>query len=220
MKYAVVVPEGVDNEAAYIRGAHARIAANAAKTARKKWVAKHADAERLEQFLYCVGEFKNKPEITANMYRGDFGGVMISIRDALMDRGTLSDKQTEIVRKSLAKREQWAAERAEQKAKEDAASGHIGAVDERRSFDLTVTFIASFDGRFGTTYIHGFKDEAGNIVIHKGSPIWVEVEVDTRDRKLEKGDKVRLTATIKEHGEREGVKQTIITRPSKAEYIS
>lgn len=220
MKYAIRVPEGIENEQAYIKGAEARIRFNAYKTTAKNWRIKHADAERIHDFLFQCGEFKDRKDITGGLFSGDFGELMLSLRNQILERGGLSEKQTEIARKSLAKREQWAAERVEKKAKEDAASGHIGAVDERRSFDLTVTFIATFDGRFGTTYVHGFKDDQGNILIHKGSPIWVEVEVDTRDRKLEKGDKVRITATIKEHGEREGVRQTIITRPSKAEIIS
>jgi hypothetical protein len=30
---------------------------------------------------------------------------------------------------------------------------------------------------------------------------------------VKKGDRVMLKATVKDHGEREGVKQTIVTRP-------
>jgi hypothetical protein len=126
--------------------------------------------------------------------------------------GTLSDAQVAAVTKAVD------ADLARQAALQ--ASQHVGTVGARQTFDLTVTFITSFEGAYGTTYINGFKDADGNIFIHKGSKILVDVEVDTYPRPLEKGDKVNLSATIKEHGVREGVKQTIITRPSRADLLS
>lgn len=217
MKYVIRVPEGVQNEQAYIKAAEGRIAANAAKSARAKWRIQHADAERLEDFIFQTGEFEDRADITGGLFAGDWGNVFLSFRDQLLDRGSLSVKQTEIVRNTLNKRIQWAAERAEKRANEAAKSDHVGALGERRNFDLTCIFVTSYESRYGVQHIHGFKDDFGNIIIHKGNPIWVEVEVDTRDRRISKGDRVSLTASIKSHGEREGVKQTIITRPSKAD---
>jgi hypothetical protein len=50
--------------------------------------------------------------------------------------------------------------------------------------------------------VTGIRDTNGNIIIHKGSkPNW------------EKGEVVIVKATVKAHNDRNGVKQTIITRP-------
>lgn len=219
MKYVIRVPEGVENEARYIKTAQQRIAFNASKGNRKRWLAAHADGERLVEFLFQFGEFQNRPDITGGIFAGEYGEFILNLRNQLDDRGSLSDKQTDIVRKSLAQRIKWAAERAEKRANEDAASDHVGTVGERREFVLTVIFVTSFDGQYGTTHIHGLKDDFGNVIIHKGQPILADIEVDTRPRRIEKGDKIRVTATIKSHSVREGVKQTIITRPSRADLI-
>lgn len=213
MKYAIRVPEGIENEQAYIKGAEARIRHNAYKTAAKNWRIKHADAERLHDFLFQCGEFEDRKDITGGLFAGEFGEIILSLRNQLLERGGLSDKQTEIVRNSLIKRVKWAAEREEKRRNEDAASDHVGTVGERRSFDLTCIFVTSYESQFGTTYVHGFKDDFGNVIIHKGKAICVNGGI------ISKGDKVRLTATIKSHSHRESVKQTLITRPSKAEII-
>lgn len=217
MRHGIIVPDHVENHDAYIKGAEARIRFNAYKTAAKSWRIKHADAERLHDFLFQCGEFQDRQDITGGLFAGDFGELILSLRNQLLERGGLSDKQTEIVRNSLAKRVKWAAEREEKRRNEDAASDHVGTVGERRNFELTCIFVTSYEGKFGTTYVHGFKDDFGNVIIHKGFPILVDIEVDTRPRRLEKGDKVKLSATIKSHSERESVKQTLITRPSRAE---
>ena len=74
---------------------------------------------------------------------------------------------------------------------------------ERRNFELTLNWVKYFEGAFGATYIHGLKDADGNVVIYKGSKCLGE-----------KGATVKVKATIKDHSEREGVKQTLISRPA------
>lgn len=49
--------------------------------------------------------------------------------------------------------------------------------------------------------VHIMNDEAGNVIVYKGNRI------------AEKGQRVTMKATVKSHGEREGVKQTIVSRP-------
>ena len=55
------------------------------------------------------------------------------------------------------------------------------------------------------TDTHTTVDADGNVVVYKGSTTVGE-----------KGETVTLKATIKDHGEREGVNQTIIARPKVA----
>ena len=58
-------------------------------------------------------------------------------------------------------------------------------------------------GNYGMTFINLCRDDDGNAVVYKGS----------NDLKYH-GDKVTVKATIKAHDTREGVKQTIISRPA------
>lgn len=82
-------------------------------------------------------------------------------------------------------------------------SNWVGQVGKRHSFGkLEISFSKGFHGYYGDTFINVLKDITGNVIVCKGT------------KKLgNRGDKVDLTATIKQHGERDGVKQTIVNRP-------
>jgi len=212
---SVNVPEHIENESAYISAAVARIAGNWVKGNRTRWFAAHADAQRLQDWLNSSGEFacdwdrngNHKAHPLAIRGNGGFIDLLRKLAADLRECGGLSDKQTEIVRKALANQERFAAERAAKtaqlRAADAATSQHIGTVGERTNFELTLTWVKYFEGTFGATYIHGLKDAAGNVVIYKGSKCLGQ-----------KGDTVKVKATIKEHGERDGVKQTVISRPA------
>lgn len=107
--------------------------------------------------------------------------------------GQLSDKQASAA--------YAAAEKELARQQLDGASQHIGTVGERISIEGDIFFVARFESRFGTTHITGVKDDAGNIYIQKGTAIGY------------RGERVSLKATVKDHEIRDGVKQTIITRP-------
>lgn len=81
-------------------------------------------------------------------------------------------------------------------------SNHIGDVGDKISFSGVVEMVKGFDGYYGITWIHVLKDMEGNVVVYKGSK-----------RLADKGSEIRVTAKVKSHGEREGIKQTIIERP-------
>ena len=70
----------------------------------------------------------------------------------------------------------------------------------------------------GKVYIHGMKDAAGNVLIHKGNALLVDI-IDGYPRQIKKGEHIRFSATVKEHGVRDGVQQTIVSRPSKGELV-
>jgi hypothetical protein len=162
---------------------------NAAKSKTKNWIEQVADAQVIFDFL------QNK-----------HSGFLNSMREAIINYGGLTDGQADAVRKIMASNAErtakWAAERAE----EAAASDWVGTVGERMSFELTVQHVIEFETQFGWTFINICKDADRNVVIYKGSSDW------------QKGSTVTCQAKIKEHGEREGVKQTIIQRPTKVEF--
>jgi hypothetical protein len=122
----------------------------------------------------------------------------------LVKYGKWSEKQAEFCRKLLgdiASRPQREAERAAQKEAEAAASNYVGNVGDRLSFDLVVQFVSSFETQFGIMHVHVMKDDAGNVIVYKGNRI------------AAKDEKVSLKATVKDHKEYKGVKQTVICRP-------
>lgn len=91
-------------------------------------------------------------------------------------------------------------------ADQHAASRHVGEIGERIDLELTVEHIIRFD-----PYCYGAppsalficRDVAGNRVIYKGSA-WL----------ADKGETVAVRATVKDHDERNGELQTIISRPA------
>lgn len=107
--------------------------------------------------------------------------------------GSLSVAQVDAVNK--------AADRDLERQSVNQGSQWVGAVSDKIEFTATVTFVAGFESRFGYTYVTGLRDDAGNILIQKGVRIG------------DKGDRLTIKATVKEHAVRDGVKQTIITRP-------
>jgi hypothetical protein len=211
----ISVPDYVDNETRYIASGVARVTTNWVKGNRTRWEAAHADHQRLRDWLLETGEFQCTWDERGNVKshplairgNGGFTDLLRKLATDLSECGGLSDKQTEIVRNALTRQAQFVADRKAKFAADNATlaatAQHIGTVGQREFFTLTIQWVKYFEGAFGATYIHGLKDAAGNVVIYKGSKCLGE-----------KGATVTVKATVKEHGERDGVKQTIITRPA------
>lgn len=94
---------------------------------------------------------------------------------------------------------------AQTRANDAMKSNHVGNTGEKISFTGVVEFIKGFDGMYGVTWIHVIKDIVGNVIVYKGTK-----------RLANKNDRINVTAKVKSHGERDGVKQTIIERPKLA----
>ena len=92
----------------------------------------------------------------------------------------------------------WAIE--EIRAKATRQNAWIGEPCDRRDFKGTVRFIASGEGKFGTWFLTVIDTDAGTVTW------WNAFD------NIEKGDKVTFKATIKKHDERDGEKQTVVTR--------
>lgn len=91
------------------------------------------------------------------------------------------------------------------KAKADRPSRHVGEIGKRQVFTATVQHVATFESSFNgydrTVHIHIMEDADGNVIVHKGQSI------------ASKGEMITFAATVKEHGQRDGVLQTIVQRP-------
>lgn len=81
-------------------------------------------------------------------------------------------------------------------------SSWVGEKGVRQEFTLTVESVRYIDGSFGVTALHSMVDADGNIFTWFGSGSALEV-----------GKTYTGKATVKDHTEYKGVKQTIINRP-------
>jgi hypothetical protein len=194
----------IQNPVAYENAIKHRIIANAQKT----WKAKTERADEIEGALVdgiiCddYGNFMG--------YSDDFMGSMAK---SFYVFGKLSEKQCQAILKGIDARAMRKAEWADKKAVLDANREHIGTIGQKITLTLTIAHIVVLEGTFGTTYIYIMEDADKNTVIYKGNSSIVAWTPEGSMRS--KGDSLTITATVKEHGVRDGVKQTVIQRPKK-----
>lgn len=229
----------VENEEAYNRAIERRIMANRAKSGRRKWFAREADAQRVMDWLFACGEFDvvrvTDPRCTTHYDEIDkqdwvdhwedranpharckctvrahplaamaTGAFLRDMRKAIEEWGGLTPGQHAGVQKAMARAVERLAGREAERSEQmelDRASSHVGAVGERRDWELIVGTLSVQDGVYGTSYFHVCRDPEGNVILYSGS------------RKWERGATVRCKATVKKHATRDGVAQTWISRP-------
>jgi hypothetical protein len=93
--------------------------------------------------------------------------------------------------------------------REPKLNEHVGDVKERRDFNVKLKKRRSFEGAYGTVRLHEFRDEDGRTLIW-----WANV-----DPEMELDGQYRIKGTIKKHDEREGWKQTVLTRVKVIEEV-
>ena len=186
----------IENPVAYENAIKRNIIANANKT----WYAKTERASEIDEALNA-GRNGNRYE----------EGFMGSLAEAYDTYGKLSEKQCQAVLKGIDARAARKVEWANQKAALNATRQHLGTVGEKITLTLTIGHIVMLDGMYGTSYIFIMEDADKNIVIYKGNSPLVAWTPENAVRV--KGDTFTITATVKEHGVRDGVKQTVIQRP-------
>ena len=80
-------------------------------------------------------------------------------------------------------------------------SEYVGNVGERSVFEVKeAVLLASFQSYYGTTFLYRFLDNSDNVLLWFASGTF------------ETDNVTKIKATVKEHSERDGVKQTILTR--------
>jgi hypothetical protein len=196
----------IENEARYEAAIQRNIRANANKTRHAKWIGT-ADGKRADDFLFRCGEFA---DVSSTVYlnalhpvvKASLGDFYEAMRDNVNEWGGLTEAQTRAVLGMIARAEARVAGFAAKRAEEAAGSNWIGTVGERCDFTVTIRHIVEMEGQFGTSYLHILNDAQGNVVIYKGTKLLGG-----------KSETLTVKATVKEHGERDGVKQTKIARP-------
>lgn len=193
----------IENEAAY----NAAIKRNIITNAQKTWRSNTDRANEIEVALEAGRRFNDYGAIVG--YSEDFIG---SLAEAFDTYGKLTPNQSVAVLKGIDARAARRAEWADKQAELNASRQHIGRVGQKLDLELTVKKIIEleglqFGGYHGFTYIYIMEDADQNVVIYKGNSVAFST--------VDEGSTYRFTATVKEHGVREGVKQTMIQRPKR-----
>ena len=91
-------------------------------------------------------------------------------------------------------------------------SNFVGEVGDKTIFDLTLKFKADFQnyfyGRPVTSWLNNLVDAQGNVFVYWGKCLG------------NKGDNIKMKATIKEHKVYKGIKQTVVNRPKILEGVN
>lgn len=100
-----------------------------------------------------------------------------------------------------------------QRKRDDAEKSRewVGEVKKRQDFEkLTVKSMKSIDGEWGVTTLVIFESESGDLI-----KWFASVNLDD----LEPGDVVNIKATVKKHGDYNGVKETMVNRAKILEKV-
>lgn len=182
----------INDDRAYNDAVKRKIQANARKGRFQRWIDEDPSRENLIKVL----------EENFHAPRGN--SFLVKMFQSFEEWGSLTPGQEAAVQKVIAQDAERKAEFAKKRAEEGAHSQHVGNEGERREFlNLKLRFKKSFEGRYGTTFIQVFEDESRNTIVYFG-----------KDLGVEKDGVISLKATVKKHDERDGVKQTILNRPT------
>lgn len=192
----------IENEVAY----NAAIKRNILQNAMKTWRANTERHNEIEDALYAGRIYDDYGRIT-----GYVEGFMGSMASAFDKYGKLTPNQSAAVLKGIDARAARKAEWADKQAVLNASRKFLGEIGKKLEVELTVKKVIKIEGASfsyydsGISYLFIMEDADSNVVVYKGrSGVFME---------LEEGATIRLQATVKDHGVRNDVKQTIIQRP-------
>ena len=115
--------------------------------------------------------------------------------------------------------QQWKNDGLEEKIKEAnqkaiasrSKSQHVGKAGDRIQIKATLTGFHSYKTQFGDMNIYTFTDIFNNVLVWKTSS-YLDRIVGDICKPVQKGEMVELKATVKDHTEYQGIKQTVLTR--------
>jgi len=211
----------IENEARYEAAKARNIRNNRRIGNRKRWEQESGEdvVRRCMDFLGETGEFARIDVVDDEGYissskphplvKASYGPFYAKMGASLNEWGRLSPGQERAVLGMIEKAQSRIEERAAAKEAKAASAQHVGTVGERRDFDLTLKFKTTYETQFGLTKVYVLEDDAGNTLVYKGSSYLTAPDGEA----AEVGTRIKFKATIKEHGVRDGIKQTILNRP-------
>jgi len=228
-------------EGRYAKGIKRNMMIQAGKGRRKKFLAL-PNAQRVWDFMFETGDFQTKYyDEYDNELVGDeenyydlidrrephptyktvwWNDFLRAMKDNLEQWDNLTEKQIAAVIKMIDRADEVKAEREIEAEAERERSDHVGVVGKRQRFELDIEVCVKYEGNFGTTWINIMRDADDNKIVFMGARKMASCEVQTEAGFVDwiQCTKVSFDAMVKEHGERDGVKQTILQRPTKIEW--
>tara|TARA_R100001015_G_C4632170_1_gene195383 strand:+ start:450 stop:1112 length:663 start_codon:yes stop_codon:yes gene_type:complete len=215
MAYDPQFADGKVSEARYDKAVAEHIKANARKGAFKRWISEAPDHQELNNWLNACGEYFPKSlqehPLRVGMYDGSFGDLLADLAVSLRDHGKLSPKQTDIVRKSLARAKERLATKAEREAQWKAEAANLPPVpetDERIDIVAEILSTKEVEGMYGWQTKALYKTDAGY-------KLWGSVPSKISEAK--KGDRVQFSAKVSRSDDDPSF--GFISRPTKAKII-
>jgi len=191
----------IENEAAYDAAIKRNIIANAQKT----WRANTPRAGEIESALDAGRDFSDHGAPT---YADNFIGSLAQSFDRY---GKLTPNQCAAILRGIDARAARRAEWNDQRAALDARRRHLGEIGQKITVTVTLRKVIEIQGmsfgRYddGITFLFILEDADQNVLIYKGRAAVFDG--------MSEGETVTVTATVKDHGTRDGTKQTVIQRP-------
>ena len=102
-------------------------------------------------------------------------------------------------------------EAGQKAAANNSKSQHVGKAGDKISIKATLTGDYSYKTQFGDMNIYTFTDIFNNVFVWKTSS-YLDRIVGNICKPVLKGEMVELKATVKDHDEYQGIKQTVLTR--------
>lgn len=131
-------------------------------------------------------------------------------------------------RKARDKESQYKA-RKEATAKQGENSEHFGEIKKRSVYEFTILSTRDIESDFGSSTLYKFEDADQNVAAWfcSGRDLYTDLPLDSEEgwliandtcriRKARAGDTVKVKATIKQHSEFNGVKETQLSRVAAA----
>ena len=139
----------------------------------------------------------------------------ISLRDK-------DEYEAELEEERKREEEKLEAERERKERLDFSGSEWVAEPKKRLNMRLTLVNVYEYEGRKysyyddATSFIYTFRDENGNCIVWKtkNAIAVYDDENSANDVFAEVGDTIEMKATVKEHGEYRGTKQTVINRPA------
>ena len=132
--------------------------------------------------------------------------------------GFVSHKESGLLASAVTAYQREVEAEIKKKSNPDINSEHFGEIKKREVFTLKLMSIRTWDGDFGTTWFHRFLDENGNVAVWYGSnPLTCMIGGNLVNAEI--GDVIKVKATVKDHDEYKGIKQTVINRCKVEEWL-
>lgn len=159
------------------------------------------EAEDTRRFLEFVRWSRDRKNLLGAIQDAKGNTFLADLAAKLLKNMILSDKQLEAAERVI----KQAAERAAQ----DRDSEYVGTVKERIEFEAVVVGVYGSEGFYGHTDIVKFRDLSGNLFTWFASGY----------TELERGDRMSIKGTVKDHQLYRDIKQTILTRCKFEKFI-